>query len=775
MELPNLMPYQECPFNGDTFIEKKFLELKERFKLTSAVETGTCLGSTTAFLSRNFDHVYTIEISEEFANIAKARLEKLVSYSEYLCLTMYRGKSEEKLPVILKSHNDRIGDNTIFFLDAHWGDHCPLKDELKAIADAGIKPVIAIHDFFVPGAQTLGHDVAVVPAEGGAVDFQPFDFPWLEESFNKIYGEKGYAYEYNSDEKSMGAKRGIIYVYPRQMPDQPEKKDKSEDAGREELLNEFGNRTKLTSDQPGITGKFGSAKVVSDGLHFSEKQTRIAFDEADQPVQQEKISPALMTMPIPADWEDPMRLYCPAEPPAIVLYVNYYADMNNQRRNEIDNTLIENIKNQDIDMIYMLVGVSDAQRIVHEKIRKFVLPDDVRPTYHDFFDIMRDTTWSENQISILANVDVYITPTMTMMLKDHMKTPFCFALSHWDKLPDGSYRHERIDQVTGAKVVKQDQQDVWVFKGEIKDIQNCDFTMGRPGCDNAIAKCIQNAGYFVANPSKDIRPVHNHLSEVRNYNTTQVGKGDNPERIEQEYLILPPTSIADLPMASDNSWLDNIALMANNSSKDKESQFEEDAVIDYILSKIQSPMKMFVDLGAGAYGGSRMSNTRTLVNKGWKGIAVDAKPQEDKWIKQHFVRPDNIVDFLLENGIPKNFDFLNLDIDSSDFWVLKEILTQFRPRLICTEFNGTLDPNESLVLKYEEGYTWDETNKYGYSFAAGKKLLEENNYTIVYNLHNVNIFAIRNDLIVGQHLLFPVTAKQEFYHPVNPNAVWEKY
>jgi hypothetical protein len=29
------------PFNGDTFIEQEFLYLKERFELTTAVETGT--------------------------------------------------------------------------------------------------------------------------------------------------------------------------------------------------------------------------------------------------------------------------------------------------------------------------------------------------------------------------------------------------------------------------------------------------------------------------------------------------------------------------------------------------------------------------------------------------------------------------------------------------------------------------------------------------------------------------------------------------------------
>lgn len=80
-----------------------------------------------------------------------------------------------------------------------------------------------------------------------------------------------------------------------------------------------------------------------------------------------------------------------------------------------------------------------------------------------------------------------------------------------------------------------------------------------------------------------------------------------------------------------------------------------------------------------------------------------------------------------------------------------------RPRLICTEFNGTLEPNVSLVLEYEDGYTWDKTNKYGYSFAAGKKLLEKNGYVIIYNQHDTNIFAVRKEL--APEIFTEVTAR----------------
>jgi hypothetical protein len=192
------MPFQMEPFNGDTFIQNKFIELRGRFDLKMAIETGTCLGSTTMFLDKNFNHVTTIESNEEYFMIALDRIRKNKCENTSVIL----GKSE----VVLRE-TVFIFSNTIFFLDAHWGQHCPLPLELKAIADAGIKPVIAIHDFKVPGEPKLGYD--------SYPDFT-IDFESCKPYFDMIYGEGGYEVEYNSDETSTEVKRGIIYVTPKQ-------------------------------------------------------------------------------------------------------------------------------------------------------------------------------------------------------------------------------------------------------------------------------------------------------------------------------------------------------------------------------------------------------------------------------------------------------------------------------------------------------------------------------------------------------------------------------
>lgn len=194
------MPFQNQPFNGDTFIQQEFLKLRDKYDLVNAVETGTCMGSTTLWLSDNFKNVYTVEVNPEFMRIAADKFKERENILPVI------GNSPS---VISRLFSKVIGNRTIFFLDAHWTNNCPLLAELKAIANAGLRPIIAIHDFKVPGS-SLGFD---------SYNNQPFTLDWIKPALAEIYNEADsdvddYTYYYNSDETATGAKRGIIYILP---------------------------------------------------------------------------------------------------------------------------------------------------------------------------------------------------------------------------------------------------------------------------------------------------------------------------------------------------------------------------------------------------------------------------------------------------------------------------------------------------------------------------------------------------------------------------------
>ena len=103
------------------------------------------------------------------------------------------------------------------------------------------------------------------------------------------------------------------------------------------------------------------------------------------------------------------------------------------------------------------------------------------------------------------------------------------ALSRWDITDNGP---ELWDH--------RDSQDVWVFYGR-PVILGASFHLGIPGCDNRIAKVIEDAGYTVINPSKTIRSYHLHASGFRTYGTGRGGA--KMESIPGPYKFIQPHAL----------------------------------------------------------------------------------------------------------------------------------------------------------------------------------------------------------------------------------------
>src|SRR3972149_4605488 len=109
-------------------------------------------------------------------------------------------------------------------------------------------------------------------------------------------------------------------------------------------------------------------------------------------------------------------------------------------------------------------------------------------------------------------------------------------------------------------------------------------------------------------------------------------------------------------------WINQIPGIAVNSNSKGLlfSQYEEQAIIEFILHHIKTPTRYYLDIGAGAYGDSKMSNTRALAEQGWAGFGIDAADNSDPRIVKAFIKPMEVVTQLKVLGVPQHFDFLNL-------------------------------------------------------------------------------------------------------------------
>lgn len=158
------------------------------------------------------------------------------------------------------------------------------------------------------------------------------------------------------------------------------------------------------------------------------------------------------------------------------LIINPYRDASDRRNAEMAAALDRNRNCRAISM-------------VHE------ITDPPRPTLRQLFTISKSLIgW--NDVVIIANSDIYFDETAELL--NHVGYGECFVLSRYE----GEQSEEFCANVEGS-------QDAWVFRGPPPDVA-ADFPLGTPGCDNRLAKLLQENGYTVYNPSISIKSHHLH-------------------------------------------------------------------------------------------------------------------------------------------------------------------------------------------------------------------------------------------------------------------------
>ncbi len=127
-----------------------FSILKRDYKVNTVVETGTHRGASTRLFAILFDEVHTIEILESSYTLCKNALKKDTNVKCHL------GSSETVLQKLLPTLKDK---SVLFYLDAHWNDHWPLRQEIEVIGKTHFDNcIIVIDDFKVPGRSDLLFD-----------------------------------------------------------------------------------------------------------------------------------------------------------------------------------------------------------------------------------------------------------------------------------------------------------------------------------------------------------------------------------------------------------------------------------------------------------------------------------------------------------------------------------------------------------------------------------------------------------------------------------------
>ncbi len=139
-------------------------------------------------------------------------------------------------------------------------------------------------------------------------------------------------------------------------------------------------------------------------------------------------------------------------------------------------------------------------------------------------------------------------------------------------------------------------------------------------------------------------------------------------------------------------------------AKNVHSQFGEDGIIAKILEMLPARDKWCVEFGA--WDGRFLSNTCRLIEEDtYSAVLIEGDVEKWKELKSNFAKfpdvipiqrfvgfdHDRLDDILEATPIPKDFDFLSIDIDGCDYHIW-ESLKSHRPKVVCIEFNPTI-PN----------------------------------------------------------------------------------
>lgn len=218
------------------------------------------------------------------------------------------------------------------------------------------------------------------------------------------------------------------------------------------------------------------------------------------------------------------------------LFINFYVDKNPNRQKELE-ICLENNFDAGFNRITLIVEEKDEEylkTLIRNSIRKqdvIVATSNCRPSFQDYFDLMINDA---DTINCWANSDIFIEKEELNKLKSlPWEKNLAVCLSRYDLTIEGAFQLDRNDSA-----------DFWAVKGPCK-IKEFPCKCG-PGIDNRVAWELNNVGYYIVNPSRDLQVMHLHQSIGNNYRDMETGAVKAETICSPPYFFHEPIFIKDI-------------------------------------------------------------------------------------------------------------------------------------------------------------------------------------------------------------------------------------
>jgi len=179
-------------------------------------------------------------------------------------------------------------------------------------------------------------------------------------------------------------------------------------------------------------------------------------------------------------------------------------------------------------------------------------------------------------------------------------------------------------------------------------------------------------------------------------------------------------------------------------------------VINFLIAKGISLNKFAVNLGADD--GITSDPTYALFSTfGFRGVAFEPNKSSFATLVKNlpstnvikindYVTPENVLINFDDLKIPVDADVIKVDIDGYDYFVAKEMLKKYKPKILCIEAQPIFPPKLNFTMNYYKEYVgWDSSMCVGASLTLITKMTKINGYELIY-LDWYDAYYVKKDL-----------------------------
>jgi hypothetical protein len=159
--------------------------------------------------------------------------------------------------------------------------------------------------------------------------------------------------------------------------------------------------------------------------------------------------------------------------------------------------------------------------------------------------------------------------------------------------------------------------------------------------------------------------------------------------------------------------------------------------INDVFNKIGTTNKHCVEFGV--YDALSDHTAEVVRKQGWSATYLEADDKQYHQIVfncmeypvqvvKGFITAENINELFAQGGVPKEFDFLSIDVDGMDYWLWNAL--DYKPRVVFIEYNGIKTPGTLAVPPYDPSYVWNGSRYMGSSLESITKLANEKGYEL---------------------------------------------